>query len=221
MNYVYDINVNFNKNFYDFFDWNRDDKVLHLKKIPIFRVSDNDYFNLKNSVVKVDNLFLQNIYKKTDLFTKNNVINNYYCCLITNSFEIIALKFNKKGNIIAKSSLIIEEELEILEYVNKMKQYSIKYDVVCIQKNVFFRTRYEINLRNRIFNFLCDLKKLKKYDLVNYLFFECFNKYETDFFKEISLMKKCLFDNFDSVYKVFDNYFKISSLKNKKVYNFD
>ena len=35
MSYVYDILINLNKKFYDFYDWNNNDKILHVKKVLV------------------------------------------------------------------------------------------------------------------------------------------------------------------------------------------
>ena len=34
MNFIYDIVLNFNKDYYDFFEWNKKDSVINIKKIP-------------------------------------------------------------------------------------------------------------------------------------------------------------------------------------------
>ena len=41
MNYIYDIYLNFNNQLYDFFDWNKSDKLIHIKSIPIIKISEN------------------------------------------------------------------------------------------------------------------------------------------------------------------------------------
>ena len=221
MNYVYDIFLNYNKYFFDFFEWNNNDYFVHVKKIPIFRLNDYDYFNLKNNLVNIDISFLQLIYKKTDLFTNSSDNSVFYSCLISNSFEVIGLKFNKKGNIIEKSSLVIDEELEILNYVNRMKKYNIKYKLVCKRDCNIFYTRNEFSLRRKILILLKDVEKNKNYDLVDYLYFECFNKHVDNFSDKIFALKKSLFNNLNSIFDVFNNYFKIKELKRKKVFNYD
>ena len=35
MNYIYDILINFNENLYDFYDWNLNDQIDHIRKIPV------------------------------------------------------------------------------------------------------------------------------------------------------------------------------------------
>ena len=46
MNYIYDIVLNFNKEYYSFYEWNRKDNIINVKKIPLFLV-DNECFNIK------------------------------------------------------------------------------------------------------------------------------------------------------------------------------
>ena len=51
MIYIYDIALNFQKNYYQFFEWNRHDKIKNFSKIPIYRVSDDDIMNLKDNEI--------------------------------------------------------------------------------------------------------------------------------------------------------------------------
>ena len=51
MNYIYDIVLNFNKEYYSFYEWNRRDNIINVKKIPLFLV-DNECFN----IMKYDNV---------------------------------------------------------------------------------------------------------------------------------------------------------------------
>ena len=62
MNYIYDIYLNFNKTYYDFYEWNNNDKVMHIKKIPLFKVSTS---NLKKMILKIKQIFI--IVKKNYL----------------------------------------------------------------------------------------------------------------------------------------------------------
>ena len=36
MNYIYDIVLNFNKEYYNFFEWNKRDNIVNVKKIPLY-----------------------------------------------------------------------------------------------------------------------------------------------------------------------------------------
>ena len=45
---IYDIVLNFNKEFLDFFEWDKHDILIHVRKIPIFKIKNN--INLKNQI---------------------------------------------------------------------------------------------------------------------------------------------------------------------------
>ena len=40
MNYVYDISLNLNKDYIDFYDWNENDDIIYFIKIPIIKISN-------------------------------------------------------------------------------------------------------------------------------------------------------------------------------------
>ena len=46
MTYIYDITLNFNETLYDFFEWNSSDSLKHIRKIPIFKVSNDTFLNM-------------------------------------------------------------------------------------------------------------------------------------------------------------------------------
>ena len=84
MNYIYDIVLNFQDNYYNFFEWNRSDKLKNIIKIPLYRVSDKDIIILKNNKVKVD----KELIKKIKLDNKNY---KKIICLVSNKKITIGL----------------------------------------------------------------------------------------------------------------------------------
>ena len=38
MEYIYDIVLNFNDCYYEFYEWNSKDKIINVKKIPVYRI---------------------------------------------------------------------------------------------------------------------------------------------------------------------------------------
>ena len=44
MKYAYDVVLNFNDEFYNFYEWDTDDTIAYVKKIPIYKVT-NDIIN--------------------------------------------------------------------------------------------------------------------------------------------------------------------------------
>ena len=43
MSYVYDIVLNFNNDYYDFYEWKNDDLIYHIKRINLIRVDSKVY----------------------------------------------------------------------------------------------------------------------------------------------------------------------------------
>ena len=117
MNYIYDIYLNLNETLYDFFDWNKNDKIIHIKKIPVIKVNEETFKTLTSNQIKVDDELLLQIYSKTEIWNMNGKIN--YCSLFSDNNNIIAIEFNKSGKSIKKSFMYIDEELEVLEIINK------------------------------------------------------------------------------------------------------
>jgi len=186
MNYIYDIYLNLNETLYDFFDWNKNDKLIHIKKIPVIKVSEDILKLLIANNIKINDELLAQIYNKTEVWNMNTKIN--YCALFATNSDIIAIEFDKNGKNISKSVLFIDEELEVLEIVNKLCEKIINFEILNKQKNIF-KTRKQINEDN----FIC--KELKNMDesRLNYIYFECFGKREKN--------KKIILENIKKLQK--------------------
>ena len=122
MKYVYDIILNFNDNYFEFYDWNKKDEITEIRKIPIFKVSNQVLYEIKNYTVQFDDLFISKIKNKTEYFS-GRIIKLETAFLITDGLDVIAIKIGKK---LKYSSLQINEELDILEDLN-MIETSISY----------------------------------------------------------------------------------------------
>ena len=169
MNYIYDIYLNLNDVLYDFFEWNKNDKVTHIKKIPIFKINKDSFKSIVFNKIKIYNNILIEILNKTELWNSEDKVP--YCALFTNSDDIIAIQFNNKGNSIKKSYLFIDEELEVLETIKRVKEKNISFKIQNKEKLVF-KTRKQINEEKFILN---ELKNMGE-DKLNYIYFECFGK---------------------------------------------
>ena len=121
MNYIYDILLNFQKDFYDFFEWNPEDEILHIRKIPLFRVSNKDFTIFKKGNVRFESSFMSRIYNRTEKFKKINTSALNYVFLVSNGKEAMGLKLNKNGIITHRSSLLIDEDDEIADMANDLK----------------------------------------------------------------------------------------------------
>ena len=64
MDYIYDIVLNFQNNYYDFYEWKSSDKVINVKKILVYKINNQDYLNLKYNDVILDTKLLPQKIKR-------------------------------------------------------------------------------------------------------------------------------------------------------------
>lgn len=207
MTYIYDIFLNFNTEFFEYYDWNKNDNIIHIKKIPIYKVSKEDYMNIIYGTIIFDNNFLENIKNKTEIFLKHELINIKYSCLICYDKNIIAVNLNETGKIIEKSDLLIDEYNEIINSLDDIKNTQINYIIESTNKVIEFSTR--------------KMKEKKKYmmkqldlfsdDELKYIYYELFLENEDDIKKILKLLKEHI--NNEQMYKIV----KIISNKYKKI----
>ena len=67
MIYIYDLILNWSdKRRYEFFEWEDDDEIEYVKKIPVFKI--NDFDNVLNYTIRVEKDFLSKIYNKSEAY---------------------------------------------------------------------------------------------------------------------------------------------------------
>lgn len=207
MNYIYDIIINLNKKYYDFFEWNQNDSLCHIRKIPIIRINNNDFMNLLTNKIIIDNKVLNIIKDKTDVF--NNINDNIkYCCLFTDTNEVLAISFDENGNSMLKSDLLIEEALDVLEISLHIRESNIKYNILNNELDNCFLTRNTQKTKHRILKKIDNISK-KETEKMKYLYYECFNEEEKDYKKMVSKIKKNISN--EDVLKKLNNFFKLIS----------
>ena len=64
MNYIYDIVLNFQDNYYQFFEWNRTDKIKNISRIIVYHVLDEDLLNLTYNQIIISSPFLEKLKEK-------------------------------------------------------------------------------------------------------------------------------------------------------------
>lgn len=173
MIYVYDILINFidSKRVYEVFEWNKDDEVEHIKRIPLFLVD----YSFIDSIIKYDTSvskdFLDLIKDKTLLFTGGKI---KYASLFTEGSRVYACEFNEDGKIEYYSSLLLDEEEEVLELSLQLDIFKINYKINNKDKKVIYLTRNDEKNRNYIINDLKYTYKNRNYSKLKYLYRECF-----------------------------------------------
>lgn len=212
MNYIYDIFLNYNRNLYDIFEWNKDDKILHIRKIPVFLLSTNDLYNLINNRVVISKDLLTKLYKKTEVFVSRGIQYLDYAFIATDRNDVVAFKLNKNGFITGYSHLLLEGEVEVIDYSRTLSLQVIDYKI--LGKNSFetFKTRNEIHIKKFICEELNKMLENKEFHKVKFLYLEFFNKEIND----NSLIKDIyqeLDNNWENVYIKLYEFLKMMTIK--------
>lgn len=159
MDYVYDIVLNFQDKYYEFYEWLKEDKIINVKKIPIYKITNQDYLAFKYNDTNIDPKTLS---KKSKIF------------LVTNGLEVMGLLIDNDGKIIKRSSLIFEESDDILNDRDEIKKSHLKYYINHINKPKLI-SRIAENKSHYINNHLKNIDKQKDEYFLKYLYYDIYN----------------------------------------------
>lgn len=177
MNYIYDIVLNFQENYYHFFEWNRNDKIKNILKVPLYKVKDKDITTFKNNKVKVCKEFIEKIKKDNKNYKK-------IICIVTNGKISIGLLFNEEGYLLKRSSLIFEEEEETIELSKELPITNINYE-----ENIKYKyqnkLRIEKEKKDQLIKYINEIHNI---DTLKYLYYEYYEKESNN----IKIIKKSL-----------------------------
>lgn len=212
MTYIYDIIVNFvdGDRLVEFFEWDNRDVIEHVKRVPLVRVDEEVFFDFIGREVVVSDAFLSLIKGKTSFFSE---CRSDYVVLISNGMRAYAFEFSSDGSVLCRSSLLLDEEDEIVLISKELSTLEIKYQSLGDRQIVHNSTRREDKNRHFVrkeieiaFND-GDIEKL------NYMYSECFNDTCSDLTKIYQKLLNSLDD--DSYLKKLSYIFRLSH-KNEK-----
>lgn len=198
MDYIYDILVNFKYPLIEFYDWNRDDTIENIKRIPLYKIESSVLNELKYNKFKID---ITNIKGLTKLFNSKKIYNSL---VYTDGNEAIAFKFDNNGVCIGKSKLLLDEENEIINSSDIVNLSDIKYEVISNDNVIKYMTRKQVLITNYLAKYITDITD---YDKLNYISYECFNTYHKVSKDElISYIKSGWNDKYYEIYDFLTNY---------------
>jgi len=181
MNFIYDILVNFNeKEVYEFFEWDKNDNIEHLRRIPIFKVNTKTLKDFKYNNIKIDKNFLLKIKNKTEFFSNKFVNYIEYASIFTDGSDLVIIEFSKNGEYLLKSGMLLDEAEDVLSESELLNETNIKYEVINKYKIDEFLTRKEKYIFEYIKKELNFLVKNKNIDKLKYLYYEWYNKKSDD-----------------------------------------
>ena len=164
MDYIYDIILNFQEKYYDFYEWCPSDKIINIKKIPIYKISTSDYLNIKKYLVIID---------------RNTLSKQSKTILLTNGIEVMGILLDNYGKVIKLSSLLFDESDEILEDKDNIKLINIKYRILK-KRNLKLISRHNLERQNYINNYLKNINITKDEYLIKYLYYDIYGIEEND-----------------------------------------
>ena len=127
MDYYYDVLLNFQDNYTMFYEWDSEDEISYVKKIPLVHVDAKTLVNFISKKIMIDEEFLKLIENKTKLKGNNTL---KYTCIFSDGKNSIALEFQDNGEVLSKSSLILEDELNINEFMYNIMLKKINYKII-------------------------------------------------------------------------------------------
>ena len=174
MYYYYDIMLNFCDNvLYEFYEWENNDNMDFVKKIPLFRVSTNVLKDQLKYKTKFDLELVKQIKNKTILKSNSRVLENTF--VISDSKNALALELDNDGLVISRSKLLLSDEINLCEIMFTMKEEKLSYE-----KLELYSKKEDIRQVERIKKLIkCEVETLYQkhnYSKLKYLYYEWFNK---------------------------------------------
>lgn len=212
MTYIYDILLNFTdeERIIEFFEWDENDCLEHIKKMPIIRINTKKLDEIINNSITVEKEFLNRIKGLTILYKKTK--NLQYSVLLTDLNKVIGLEFNSKGQVIAKTSLLIDEEDEIIEECFDIKEENINYKINK-KININTLTRNEIKKQNYLLKEIESTYKENNIDKLVYLYEEIYNKDNLSIKDKYIRIKEDLINNYNIKHNKLYEIVKLSNTK--------
>ena len=171
MIYIYDILLNFNNNLINFYEWEENDNIKYVKKIPLIKITTTLLNSIIFDEIEVDNKFLEQIENKIEFYDeeKKEYKNS---AILSDGHKAISYSF--LNNEI--SSLLLEEEKEALKIANKLETTIIKYKVLQENiKKIDKLTRKERKIKECLEKEIKDLYNNHKIEKLNYYYYEYFD----------------------------------------------
>ena len=184
MDYIYDIVLNFQPQYYDFYEWKETDKIINVKKVLVYLVNNEDYLNLKYNEVVLD---------------KKNLPNQIKMFLITNGLEVMGVLLDNNGKVIKRSSLVFDESDEVLEEKETLKQLSIKYKKN-ISKQPTILSRLIKEKIKFLENYFTNIDKIKDEYLLKYIYYDIYNIEENNITKIYQELKELIYNDVNKLY---------------------
>ena len=208
MLYIYDVLLNFNSDnkIYDFYDWDLNDNIEHIKRIPLFRIKSDILSNISNSIFRIDKSFLFRVKNCSEVYRNKKIEKLMYAALFTDGNRALAVEFNHQGLSVHKSILLLDEEEEVIDLAHKINEIDLSLKIDKTLDNNKFLTRNDEYIMNFLKKEILDTYKKKDIDKLRYLYMEYFGKISDDahriYVNLINTLKKGINEKHNTMYNL-------------------
>jgi len=172
MNYIYDVLINFDSMIYDHFEWNINDNIYHIKKVPLFKVDEKTINDIKNYNIVVSEDFLNKIKNKTEIYLNRGSKQIEYACILCNGEKVLAVKIDSNGKITRYSKMLISEEIEAIETAELINFTNISYTKGNKKSQLPLKTKQELKKTE----YLKEKLKNSSEEQLKYIYYELYNE---------------------------------------------
>lgn len=172
MNYIYDVLINFDSMIYDHFEWNINDNIYHIKKVPLFKVDEKTINDIKNYNIVVSEDFLNKIKNKTEIYLNRGSKQIEYACILCNGEKVLAVKIDSNGKITKYSKMLISEEIEAIETAELINLTNISYTKGNKKSQLPLKTKQELKKTE----YLKEKLKNSSEEQLKYIYYELYNE---------------------------------------------
>ena len=210
MIYIYDILLNLRQmdEGLEFYEWKEDDLIEHIKKVPLFKVSKTLIEDLFTNKLQLDITILPKIRNKAICYFNGETKQIPYLVLLSDGRKCFAIELDNKGNTLYKSSLLLDEEEEVLEMTEELVELPIGYKKTKIKNNKDQLTRFEKDNQKFL---LRELEKIKdNKEEINYLYEEYFDNNLTSIEDKFNTLKENVYIGSSNYIKELKSFFLIN-----------
>ena len=181
MHFCFDILVNLDETLWQFYEWDKSDNIIFLKKVPLLKINEKIFKLIYSYNGIIDSEFIKKYYNKTIIKGSRN---NATMFLLTTGKNCLVIEVNKLGNIISRSQLMVEDEINCNEKVVNLKDMHIPFKKT--SKLILRKDFRQGENEKRIIK--TELKTIKKENNLlkcSYLYYEWFGILENNLEKMI------------------------------------
>ena len=213
MIYIYDLILNWSdRRRYEFFEWEDEDEIEYVKKIPVFRI--DNFEGILDSNIRVSSDFLENICNKAEVYGSQRTEKIEYACVFCNKDldKAIAIEFSDSGESIYKSNIYFLDLDDIFNIGSRLESFKLNYELLYNTRDKdYYLTRKELLKKKYLVTEINNSYMENNLDKLRYIYYELFDKDNSN----IEKIRDELLSSLDNDYNyLHDNIYNLMKIPN-------